>query len=105
MAEIGFGLDDGGERSGSGAFGEGFFLLEKHEDGAGDLFVVDGDDFVYVAGDEGQSEVAGAADGNAVGDGGLRADGDGLAGLAGAQHGGELFGLDTDDANFGYWSP
>ena len=64
-------MDDGGERCGSGAFGEGLFLLEKHEDGAGDFFVVDSDDFVDVAGDKGKRDVAGAADGDAVGDGGF----------------------------------
>ena len=54
MAEIGFGLHDCGEGGGAGAFGEGLFLFEQHEDGAGDFFVVDGDDFVDVAGDEGK---------------------------------------------------
>ncbi len=71
MAEVGLGLHDGGQRGGAGAFGEGFFLFEKHEDGAGDLFVVDGDDFVDVAGDQRERDVAGAADGDAVGDGGF----------------------------------
>ena len=49
MAEVGLGLDDGSERRCSGAFGQGFFLLEQHEDGAGDLLVVDGDDLIDVA--------------------------------------------------------
>ena len=69
--------------------------------GAGDLFVVDGDDLVDVARDEREGEVAGAADGDAVGDGGFRLDGDGVAGLAGAEHGGELVGFNTDDADTG----
>ena len=101
VAEVGFGLHDGGEGGGAGAFGKGFFPFEEHEDGAGDFFVVDGDDFVDVAGDERERDVAGAADGDAVGDGGFGADGDGSAGFAGTEHGGKPLGLDADDADFG----
>src|ERR1019366_7763364 len=38
---------------------------------------------------------------NAIGDGGLGGDGDGVPGLAGAEHGGKLLRLDADDADFG----
>ena len=101
MAKVGFGLDDGGECGGAGAFGQGLLLFEEHEDGAGDLFVVDGDDFVDITGDQGEGDVAGAADGDAVGDGGFGGDGDGRAGFAGAKHGGQLLRLNADDADFG----
>src|ERR1035437_155800 len=101
MAESGFGLDDRGKGCGSGALGEGLLLFEEHEDGAGDFFVVDGDDFVDVVANHGQGEVAGASDGDAIGDGGLGGDGDGVSGLASAEHGGKLFRLDADDADSG----
>ena len=86
MAEVGFGLDNGGERGRSGTFGQGFFLLEEHEDGAGNLLVVDGYDFIDVAGDEREGDVASTANGDAVGDGGFSVDGDGSAGFARAEH-------------------
>jgi hypothetical protein len=100
MAEVGLGLDDGGERGRASSFGECLFLLEEHQDGAGNFFVVDGNDLVDVAGDEGEGDVAGAADGDAVGNGCLSVDGDGSAGFACAKHGGQALGLDTDDADF-----
>jgi len=101
VAEVGFRLDYGGEGGCSGSFGEGLFLFEEQEDGAGDFFVVDGDDLIDVAGDERQGKVAGAPDSDAVGDGGFSGDGDGMAGLAGAEHRGQLLRLDADDADFG----
>src|ERR1035441_6003983 len=75
MANFRLGLDAGGQSGGAGPFGQGFLLLQKQENGPGDFFVVAGDDFVDVAGDKGEGQVAGAADGDAVGDGGLGCDG------------------------------
>jgi len=80
---------------------QSLFLLQKQEDGAGDFLVVHGDDLVDVAGDQGQGEIAGAADRDTVGDGGLGGDGDRRSSLAGAQHGGKIFRFDTDHANLG----
>src|SRR6266702_1268106 len=101
MAKVGFGLHDGSERGGARSLGEGLFLFEQHEDGAGNLFVIDGDDFVDVAGDKGQGKVAGAADGDTIGDRGFGRDGDRSARFASAQHGGVLLGFDADDADLG----
>jgi len=100
VTEVGLGLDDGGERGGSGTFGQGFFLLEEHEDGAGDFLVIDGDDLVDVAGNEREGDVSGAADSDAVGDGCFSVDGDGSAGFACAKHRRQALGLNTDDADF-----
>ena len=42
-------LQQRGERRGAGAFGQRLLLLQQHQDGAGDLLLVDGDDLVHVA--------------------------------------------------------
>jgi hypothetical protein len=93
-------LEESGEGGSAGAFCQGFLAFEQDEDGAGDLLFVDGHELVDVFRDQGEGAVAGAADGDAVGDGRLGGDGDGVAGLAGSQHRGEALGLDADDANF-----
>ena len=74
--------------------------LEQDEDGAGDFLFVDGDELVDILRNQREGAVAGAADGDAIGDGGLGGDGDRVAGLAGSQHRGEALGLDADDAGF-----
>jgi len=94
-------LHNGGECGCASAFGESFFLLEEHKDGAGDLFVIDGDNFVDIAGDERERDVARAADRDAIGDGGFRSDGNRRAGFARAKHGGKALWFDADNADFG----
>ena len=56
MAEVGFGLDHCRQGRGSGAFGGRVFSCSNmaKQDGAGDFLVVDGDDFIDVAIDEGR---------------------------------------------------
>lgn len=78
-----------------------FSCLEQKKNGTGDFFVVHGNDLVDVARDEGQGEVAGSAHSDAVGDSGFRGDRDRLTRLAGAQHGGQLLGLNADHADAG----
>ena len=99
--EIDFRLNDG-EGGGSGAFGQGLFALQQQEDGVGDLFVVDGDDFVDVFLDQGQSAVAGS--------GGPRCRRRWWRTEPGSRvcrppraalHGGKLLRLNADDADLG----
>ncbi len=47
-----------------------FFAFEQDEDGGGDLVFVHGDDLVDVVLDHGEGDVSGAANADAVGDGG-----------------------------------
>ena len=101
MAQVGLGLKQRRQCRRARALGQRLLLLQQHENGAGDLLVVHGDNLVHVAGDQRQGQVAGAAHGDAVGDGGLGVDGDRSAGLAGAQHRGQLLRLDADHANLG----
>ncbi len=61
-------LQQGRDARGAGAFGEHFFAFEQREDGAGDLFFLDGNDLVDIFRDQRKGDVAGAADGDAVGD-------------------------------------
>ncbi len=49
MAQIGLRLHHGGESRCAGALGQSLLLLQQHEDGAGNLFVVHGHDLVHVA--------------------------------------------------------
>ena len=52
------------------AFGQHLFAFEQREDGAGDLFFLDGNDLVDIFRDQRKRDLAGAAHGDAVGDGG-----------------------------------
>ena len=61
-------LEERGERYGSGAFGEGLFAFEQHEDGFGDFLFVYGDEFVDIVLDEGEELLSGAVYGDAVGE-------------------------------------
>ena len=99
--QIGLGLNAGGQCGRARALGQRLLLLQQHENGAGDLLVVHGDDLVHVAGDQRQRQVAGAAHGDAVGDGGLGSDSDRRAGLARPQHRRQLLRLHADHANPG----
>ena len=68
--ELGLVLQQRGDGRGAGAFGEHLFALEQREDGAGDLFFLDGNHLIHIFRDQRIGDVAGAADGDAVGDGG-----------------------------------
>ena len=94
-------LDERGEGGRTGAFGDGLLALEQEEDGVGDLLFVDGDDVVDVAVDDGEGEVAGAAHGDAVGDGGGGVEGDGVVVFDGLSHRRQARGLDADDLDGG----
>ena len=56
----------------SRAFGKGLFALQQDHDGICDFLFIDGHQLVDIALYLGQGEIAGAANGNAVGDGCFR---------------------------------
>ena len=66
------------QRRRAGALGQRLLAFEQHQDGGGDLLFVDGDDLVDVPRDHRQREFAGAAHGDAVGDGGRSVDRHGM---------------------------
>jgi hypothetical protein len=99
--EVGFVVEEGGNGGGAGAFGDGFFFFEEVEDGAGDFFLFDGDDLVDILFNHGEGFDAGAADGDAVGDGGGGGDLDGGVVFEGGEHGGDAGSLDANDFDLG----
>src|SRR5580700_11204023 len=64
MTQVCLGLDDRSKCGSTGAFRKRLFLLQKHQNGTCNFFVVDSDDLVHVAADQRKREVAGAAHSN-----------------------------------------
>ena len=79
--------------------GKGLFSFQQHQNGGGYFIFVDRDDLIDILGDDWVGQVAGAANGNAVGDCGCGFNGNGAAVLQGLLHGWQARGFDADDTD------
>ncbi len=64
-----FAVDESRNRRRASAFGQSFFAFQQQQDGVGDFFFFDGNDVVHILLNQRQGALAGAPDGDAIGDG------------------------------------